>query len=112
MNISGPFTGITSSGNTEMFMWRAFGMLPSRSRHAVVALPGAIVLVPLPQLAVEGGLRVDLELVHVDVLAEELLQRLDQAWVPAENAERLVVGVGGERRARRTRLFAPDLLAL
>src|SRR3546814_14574619 len=38
----------------------------TRLRHFVVARPGAIVLVPLPDLAVEGRLRIDLVLVQID----------------------------------------------
>ena len=44
----------------------------ARLGHLVVVHPGAVVLVPLPDVAVEGLLAVDLELVHVDVFAEEL----------------------------------------
>ena len=84
----------------------------ARLGHAVVARPGAVILVPLPDLAVERRLGVDLELVHVDRLAEQLLDRLDQARVGAEEAERLVVGMGRERGARRAGLLAPDLLAV
>jgi hypothetical protein len=80
--------------------------------HAIVALPSAVVLVPLPQLAVKGRLGVDLELVHVDRLAEQLLQRPDEARVAAEQAERLVIGVRRERRARRAGGLAPHLLAV
>ena len=55
----------------------------ARLRHAVVARPGAVVLVPLPDVALERGLGVELELVDVDVLAEILLQRADQPRVAA-----------------------------
>ena len=79
-------------------------------RHAVIALPGAVILVPLPDLAIEGGLRVDFELMHIHWLAEELLERLDEARVAAEDGEGLVISVGGEGRARRARFLAPDLL--
>src|SRR5215212_6737398 len=83
-----------------------------RLRHAVVASPGAVVLVPLPELALEGRLGVDLELVDVDRLAEELLQRLDEARMARQDPERLVIGMRRERRSRRTGLLAPDLGAL
>ena len=84
----------------------------ARFRHAVVARPGAVVLVPLPHFAVERGLRVDLELMHVELFAEHLLDRPDQPRMRAQQAERLVVGVRGEGGARRARLLAPDLLAI
>ena len=83
-----------------------------RLRHAVVARPGAVILVPLPDIALEGGLGVDLVLVHVELFAEHLLDRTDQAGMIAEQAKRLVVGVGGERGARRPGLLAPHLLAV
>ena len=83
-----------------------------RLGHGVVALPGAVVLVPLPHLAVEGGLGVDLVLVHVDRAAEHLLDRPDQAGMAAQPAERLRVGVRGEGGARRTAALPPHLLAV
>ena len=64
---------------------------------------------PLPDVALERSLGIDLELVDVDAFAEQLLQRLDQARVMRHQPERLVVGVGGEGGARRTGLLAPDL---
>ena len=80
--------------------------------HAVVTSPSAVVLVPLPDIAGELGLRVDLELVHVDLFAEHLLQRFDEPGVAAEDREGLVIGVGGEGGARRAGGFAPDFLAV
>ena len=84
----------------------------ARLRHAVVALPGAVILVPLPDVAGEGGFGVDLVLVHVDLLAEDLLDRIDHARMRAEQPERLVVEMGGKGGARRAALLAPDLRAL
>ena len=84
----------------------------ARLRHAVVALPGAVILVPLPDVAGEGRFGVDLVLVHVDLLAEDLFDRLDHARMRAEQAERLVVEMGGKGGARRAALLAPYLRAL
>ena len=84
----------------------------ARVRHAVVALPGAVVLVPLPDVALEGGLGVELELVDVDFLAEQLPQRLDQARMARQQPEHLAEGVRGESGARRAGLLAPDFLAV
>jgi hypothetical protein len=83
-----------------MFMARASGM------------PGAVILMPLPDVAFERGLGVELELVHVDVLAEQLAQRLDQPGVSRQQAEHFAEGVRGKRGARRAGLLAPDFLAI
>jgi hypothetical protein len=61
----------------------------ARLGHQVVARPSAVVLVPLPNGAVEGRLGVHLELMHVDFFAEDLHHRLDQARMGAEAAKRL-----------------------
>jgi len=47
----------------------------------------AVVLVPLPHVAVEGLLAVDLELVHVHVLAEQLDDRLHHARMARQLGE-------------------------
>jgi hypothetical protein len=83
-----------------------------RLGHLVVARPGAVVLVPLPDLAVEGGLGVDLVLMHVEAAAQQLLDRRDQARIGAQAAEGLVVRMRGEGRTRDAGLLAPDLLAI
>ena len=66
--------------------------------HQIVVAPGAVVLVPLPDVAFERRLAVDLELVHVDRFAEQLLHRLDHAWMAREPRERLAVQMRGEGR--------------
>ena len=68
----------------------------ARLGHEVIVLPRAVVLVPLPHIAVEGHLPVDLELVHVHGLAEDLDHRLDHAWMPGEAGEGMAVEMGGE----------------
>ena len=82
----------------------------ARLRHAIVARPGAVVLVPLPDLAFECGLGVELELMDVDVLAEQLAQRLDQTRMPRQQAEDIAEGMRGKGGARRPALFPPDFL--
>ena len=67
---------------------------------------------PLPDVALERRLGVELELVDVDVLAEILLERPDQARMAHQQAEHLVEGVRGKGGARRAGLLAPDLLAV
>src|SRR2546427_779833 len=69
-----------------------------RLGHLVVVEPRAEVLVPLPHVAVEGHLAVDLELVHVDRLAEDLGDRLDHPRMAREPRERRAVHVAGEVR--------------
>src|SRR5437660_10783674 len=72
-----------------------------RLGHAVIARPGAVILVPLPDIAVERRLGVDLELMHVELLAEQLLYRLDEPRMRAEQAETLIVGMRGSGGGRR-----------
>ena len=67
---------------------------------------------PLPDIALEGRFGVELELMYVNVLAEQLVQRLDQPRMAGEQAKRLVEGVGGKRGPRRAGLLAPHLLAI
>ena len=83
-----------------------------RLRHAVVARPGAVVLMPLPDVAFEGRLGIELELMDVNILAEILPQRFDQPRMAAEQTKHFVERVSGECRARRAGLLAPDLLAV
>ena len=67
---------------------------------------------PLPNVAFERGLGVELELVDVDLLAEQLPQRFDQSGVSRQQAEHLAEGVRGESGARRAGFLAPDFLAV
>src|ERR1700683_4897352 len=73
----------------------------ARLRHAVVARPSAVILMPLPDIALERGFGVELELMHVDFFAEELAERLNEARMTCQEAERLVESMGGESGARR-----------
>ena len=68
----------------------------ARVRHVVVVEPRAVILVPLPDVAVERGLAVYLELVDVNAVAEDLLRGFDQARMAAEPAVSVVVGMRGE----------------
>ncbi len=65
---------------------------------------------PLPDVALEGGLGVELELVDVDALAEQLHQRFDQPRMARHHLEHLVELVRGKGGARRAGLLAPDFL--
>ena len=100
---SGRLIAITSSRNTAIFIARG-------CRHAVVARPGAVILMPLPHVALERGLGVDLELVDVDAFVEQLPQRIDQPRMVRQQAKRFIICMRGEGGARRAGLFAPDLL--
>src|ERR1700738_3689834 len=77
----------------------------ARLRHAVVARPGAVILVPLSHVALERRLVVELELVSVDGLAERLPQRLDQARMMCQQTEHLVILVRRKRSPRRAALL-------
>src|SRR6185436_5875950 len=82
----------------------------ARLGHAVVARPGAVILMPLPDVAFEGGLGVELELMDVNVLAEILPQRFDQPRMPRHQPEDLAESVGREGGARRAGFLPPDFL--
>ena len=84
----------------------------TRLGHAVVARPSAVILVPLPDIALERRLRVDLELVRVDPFPEDLLQRFDQPRMRPKQSKRLVIGVGGKSGPRRAGLLPPHLGAI
>src|SRR5262247_2496521 len=68
----------------------------ARLGHEVVILPGAIVLVPLPEVTLEGHLAIDLELVHVHRLTKDLHDRLDHTRMAGKSGKRLAIHVCGE----------------
>ncbi len=84
----------------------------ARFRHVVIAFPGAVILMPLPDIAVERGLRIHLVLMHVDRPVEHLHHRVDQARVTAEPPEALVIGMRGEGGAGNAGRFPPDFFPL
>src|SRR3977135_3723257 len=57
-----------------------------RLRHVVVVLPSTEILMPLPDVAVEGHLAVDLELMHVHRLTPELPHQFYHPRVRAEGS--------------------------
>ena len=67
---------------------------------------------PLPDVAFEGGLGVEFELMDVDVFAEQLPQRLDQARMPREKAEDLAESMCRKGGPRRAGFLPPDFLAV
>src|SRR6185312_4397495 len=82
----------------------------ARLGHVVVGLPGAVVLVPLPDVAVERGLPVDLELVDVGPVPEQLLGRLDEARAVHQRLEHRMIGVHGEGGAHHVAGLLADIL--
>ena len=68
----------------------------ARLGHLVVVLPGAVILVPLPDITVEGHLAVDLELVHVKLFAQNLPHRIDHARMAAQSGKGRAVHVRGK----------------
>ena len=67
---------------------------------------------PLPDVALEGQLAVDLELVHVELFAEQVLHRLDHARMARELREGLAVQVRGEVGAHRVLAFLAHVVGL
>src|SRR5262249_3669334 len=67
---------------------------------------------PLPYVAFEGRFGVNFELVDINILAEQLSQRLDQPRMASQQTERLVESMRGKGGARGAGFFTPDLLAV
>src|SRR5450631_3247300 len=67
-------------------------------------------LVPLQHVAAEGRLAVDLELVHVQILAVDLLHRVDHARMAREPREGLAVEVRREVGAHGVAALLADVL--
>src|SRR5215472_62839 len=82
----------------------------SRLGHVVVALPGSIVLMPLPHVAIECHLAVDLELMHVHRFAEELHYWFHHPRMASETREWSAVQMRGEIRAHRVAAFLAHVL--
>src|SRR5215472_6188898 len=81
-----------------------------RLGHVVVALPGSVVLVPLPHVAIERHLAVDLELMHVHRFTEELHDRFHHPRMSSEPREWSAVQMRGEIRAHRVTAFLAHVL--
>ena len=79
-------------------------------RHQVVIEPGAVVLVPLPNVALKSHLAVDLELVHVERLAQQVFHRFDHARVARQFGKGLAVHVRGKVGAHRVFAFFADVV--
>ena len=78
--------------------------------HHVVIEPSAVVLVPLPYVTLKGHLAIDLELVHVQLFAEQVFDRLDHARVARQPGERLAVHMRGKVGAHRLFAFFTDVV--
>ena len=74
----------------------------------VVLAVGRIVLVPEPDVAVERRLAVDAQLERVDLLAEQLLHRVEQPRVPDHVVVEVAVEVRVEHAARRAAVLLED----
>ena len=69
--------------------------------HHVIVEPSAVVLVPLPYIAFKSHLAVDLELVHVQLLAKQVLNRRNHARVSGQFRKRFAVHMRCKIRANR-----------
>jgi hypothetical protein len=58
--------------------------------HAVLVVPVAKVLVPLPHIPYECPFQVDLELIDIDVRTQQSLSWGEYFWVPNEPREELI----------------------
>ena len=51
------------------------------SRHQIIIEPRAVILMPLPHIALKRHLAVDFELVHVKLFTKQIFHRLDHPRV-------------------------------
>ena len=79
--------------------------------HPVFFQPVSIVLMPLPDVAGELGLCVDLVLVEIDAFAIHLHQWLNQPRMATERVENLRIAMNSERGSGRAVLFQINLVA-
>ena len=79
-------------------------------RHQVVIQPRAVILVPLPDVALKGHLAVDLELVHVQRLAQQLFHGLNHARMACQLGKGLAVHVRGKVGAHRVLALLADVV--
>ena len=84
----------------------------ARFGHFIIALPCAVILMPLPDSAIKGGLGVDLVLMHVDLFFKILNNRFDQAGMGAKTAVGFVIGMCGKGGSGDAGFLAPDLFAV
>jgi hypothetical protein len=80
-----------------------------RLGHAVLAVMGREVVVPLPDLADEGGLHVDLDLLDIELGAQDLLRRLDQARMAHQLGEHRIAQVQGHGGAHLAAVLLADV---
>ena len=80
-----------------------------RLGHAVLAVVRGEVVMPLPDFAGEGGLHVDLDLLDVEVLAQDLLRRLDQARMAHQLGEQGIAQVQAHGGAHLVALPLADV---
>ncbi|MNL71682.1 hypothetical protein D3C87_1968780 [compost metagenome] len=67
---------------------------------------------PLPDIAVERSLGVDLELMHVHLAVQQLPRRIDQAWMAGHSGEYFIEGMSGEHGAHHTAFFLDHFVAV
>ena len=67
---------------------------------------------PLPDVAFERRLGVELELVHIDFFAEQQSKRLDQPRMAGEQMKYFVERMRRKSGARRAGLLSPHFLAV
>ena len=80
-----------------------------RLRHAILLVVGGEVVVPLPDVAGEGLLGVHLDLLDVEVIAEDLFRGLYEARVAHEARVDVAALVQGHRRAHGVVLLLPEV---
>ena len=81
-----------------------------RLRHAILAVMGGEVVVPLPHVPRERFLAVHLDLLHVQLVAEDLHGRLDEPGVADDARIDLAPQVQAHGRAHRVAVLLAKVL--
>ena len=76
-----------------------------RRRHRVLLQPIEVILVPFPLVAIQSGLGVDLELVDIDLIAQQLRGWGREAFEARQAGKNLAGFMRGEDRANRAALL-------
>src|SRR5690606_35340684 len=80
--------------------------------HAIIFMPSWKILMPLPDFTGECRLGINFELMHIHLLAKQLLKWFDQSMITNQGIARVVIFMTSKSGPGNTILFSPDLLPM